>query len=80
MSFFCRNENFWTGFRVNETWESESDARFGVAPISDVSKIEHRQFLTFPCNKKSGLKLDDTYFFPKKLDDNEIKNCWTTAT
>jgi len=32
--------------------ESESDARFGVAPISGVSKIEHHQFSTFPCNKK----------------------------
>jgi len=39
----------------------ESDAIFGVATISDVPTIEHRQL--------PGLKLDDTYFFPKKLDD-----------
>ena len=32
--------------------ESESDVRFGVAPISNVPKIEHRLFLTFQCNKK----------------------------
>jgi len=25
-------------------------------------------------------KLDDIYFFEKKLDDTEIKHCWTTAT
>ena len=50
---------------------SESDARFGVAPISDVPKIKHRQFSTFPCNKKLGLKLDDTFFFSEKN--------WTTT-
>ena len=27
---------------------SESDARFCVAPISDVPKIEHRRFSVFP--------------------------------
>ena len=45
MYIFCRNEKFLAGFRVNET---------GIA------KIEHRQFLAFPCNKKPGLKLDDS--------------------
>jgi len=43
-------------------------------PISGVSKIEHRQFSIFPCNKKPDLKLDDSYFFPIKLGD-QIKNC-----
>ena len=35
--------------------------------ISGVSKIEHRQFSIFPCNKKPGKqKLGDSYFFFEK--------------
>jgi len=35
--------------------ESKSDVRFGVEPISDVPKIEHRRFSAFPCNTKPVL-------------------------
>jgi len=52
---FCRNENFLTSFRIDETGNLISDLL-----ISGVPKIEHRQFSTFPCNKKPGLKLDDS--------------------
>jgi len=35
--------------------ESEFEVRFGVTPIFDVPKIEHRRFSAFSCNKKPVL-------------------------
>jgi len=47
---FSRNENFLTIFRVNETGNPNLISDF---PISGVSKIEHRQFSTFPFFRKN---------------------------
>ena len=42
--------------------ESESDIKFGVTPISNVLKIEHRRFWAFALSKKlilSGIRVNE---------------------
>ena len=46
--------------------ESESDARFGVSPITGVPKIEHRQFSAFSCTKNRVWNWTTAIFFFEK--------------